>query len=363
MSPAQLAATNLTSSPQSTPAQPSSFADVVKTSIRSALEEDKAKQEVIIQRLPENNRDVADVHEICAKAEVIVKPTAVTRLGKSHPNRPRIVKVTSPSTFDARTFRFKVEESKATISDSFPNICCRPARTRDQQARHKTLGPEVYKLNQNAKSGLESFSLRPNGKRGCSNKAVKGLYLNARSIASVNKSRNKLVELRHLLSSFSAQILAISETWLTDAISDHEVLPDSFNVYRKDRSTTQPSKRGGGILLAIDTNIESNRRDDLENDFVIIVFEIICERRFKIAVILCYKPPDSDSASFNASLTTILDNVYREFQDVCMLGDFNLPAIDWRHPDRCSRATDSEFVCITQSHSLEQINFNPSNAI
>ncbi|ELU07438.1 hypothetical protein CAPTEDRAFT_209437 [Capitella teleta] len=289
--------------------------------------------------------------------------TTVTRLGKSHPNRPRIVKVTFPSTFDARTFRSKVEKSKATISDSFPNICCRPARTRDQQARHETLGPEVYKLNQNAKSGLESFSLRPNGKRGCNNKAVKGLYLNARSIASVNKSRNKLVELRHLLSSFSAHILAISETWLTDAISDHEVLPDSFNVYRKDRSTTQPSKRGGGILLAIDTNIESNRRDDLENDFVIIVFEIICERRFKIAVILCYKPPDSDSASFNASLTTILDNVYREFQDVCMLGDFNLPAIDWRHPDRCSRATDSEFVCITQSHSLEQINFNPSNAI
>ncbi|ELU12658.1 hypothetical protein CAPTEDRAFT_210230 [Capitella teleta] len=159
---AQLAATNLTSSPQSTPAQPSSFADVVKTSIRSALEEDRAKQEVIIQRLPENTRDVADVHEICARAEVIVKPTAVTRLGKSHPNRPRIVKVTFPSTFDARTFRSKVEESKATISDSFPNICCRPARTRDQQARHKTLGPEVYKLNQNAKSGLESFSLRPN---------------------------------------------------------------------------------------------------------------------------------------------------------------------------------------------------------
>ncbi|ELT97669.1 hypothetical protein CAPTEDRAFT_189389 [Capitella teleta] len=160
---AQLAATNLTGSPQSTPAQPSSFADVVKTSIRSALEEDKAKQEVIIQRLPENNRDVADVHEICAKAEVIVKPTAVTRLGKSHPNRPRIVKVTFPSTFDARTFRSKVEESK---------------------------------------------------------------------------------------------ILAISETWLTDAISNHEVLPDSFNIYRKDRCTTQPSKRGGGILLAIDTHIE-----------------------------------------------------------------------------------------------------------
>ncbi|ELU16651.1 hypothetical protein CAPTEDRAFT_189659, partial [Capitella teleta] len=140
------------------------------------------------------------------------------------------------------------------------------------------------------------------------------------------------------------------------------ILPDSFNVYRKDRSTTQPSKRGGGILLAIDTNIKSNRPDDLENDFEIIVCEIICKRRSKIAVILCYKPPDSDSASFNASLTAILDNVYREFQDVCMHGDFNLPAIDWRHPDRCSRATDSEFVCITQSHSLEQINFNPSNA-
>ncbi|ELU09907.1 hypothetical protein CAPTEDRAFT_198361 [Capitella teleta] len=117
---AQLAATNLTSSPQSTPAQPSSFADVVKTSIRSALEEDRAKQEVIIQRLPENTRDVADVHEICARAEVIVKPTAVTRLGKSHPNRPLALEDAFPS--DHKVLYFNVALSLPIVSKHTRNV-------------------------------------------------------------------------------------------------------------------------------------------------------------------------------------------------------------------------------------------------
>lgn len=162
---AQIAATDSATacSPQSTSAaDPKTFADAVKSSIRSALDEDKAKQEVIIQRLPENNNDKVDVDELCSLAEVAVKPTAVSRLGKPDPKRPRFLKATFPSIFDSRLFRAKVEESKEALSVSFPDVRCRPARTRDQQAIHKALSPEVFNLNKNAVSGT-SFSIRPNG--------------------------------------------------------------------------------------------------------------------------------------------------------------------------------------------------------
>jgi len=38
----------------------------------------------------------------------------------------------------------------------------------------------------------------------------------------------------------------LSETWLSEDITDHEVLPQPYTFYRKDRST-----RGGGVMLAI----------------------------------------------------------------------------------------------------------------
>ena len=51
---------------------------------------------------------------------------------------------------------------------------------------------------------------------------------------------------------------AITETWLNDDISDCELLPDEFTIYRKDRSSTNRGKRGGGVLLAIRKNIYSH---------------------------------------------------------------------------------------------------------
>ena len=43
-----------------------------------------------------------------------------------------------------------------------------------------------------------------------------------------------------------------SETWLSDFVFDHEILPVSFTIYRKDR----PS-RGGGILVAVSNVFDS----------------------------------------------------------------------------------------------------------
>ena len=44
----------------------------------------------------------------------------------------------------------------------------------------------------------------------------------------------------------SPDIIAVTETWLTDKILDNEILPSDYSIIRKDRHT-----RGGGVMLAI----------------------------------------------------------------------------------------------------------------
>ena len=50
----------------------------------------------------------------------------------------------------------------------------------------------------------------------------------------------------------SFDIICVCETWLSDFVYDHEVLPTNYVIYRKDR----PS-RGGGVLIAVSNSLHS----------------------------------------------------------------------------------------------------------
>jgi hypothetical protein len=146
-----------------------SFADVVSSSVRVALRDEKSKSEVVIAKLPEKKRDAKDVESLCKNISLTVKPTAVSRMGKEPKNdQPRPVKVTFPTPFDARVFMAKVSETKKQedCNETVTVIRCRPCRSQDEQKRHVALSAQVKKLNQEAAdSGHEgkSYSLRPTG--------------------------------------------------------------------------------------------------------------------------------------------------------------------------------------------------------
>ena len=81
--------------------------------------------------------------------------------------------------------------------------------------------------------------------------------MNARSLKSSNRKNHKINQLNNIVSLSECEVCAITVTCLNDDISDCELLPDEFTIYRKDRSSTNPGKRGGGVLLAIKRNIKS----------------------------------------------------------------------------------------------------------
>ena len=157
---------------------------------------------------------------------------------------------------------------------------------------------------------------------------INGFLLNTRSIKSVNSRRNKLAEFQSLVSIKNAMVICLTETWLTADVRDDEILPtDSYNIYRKDRDGH------GGVLTAVHTSINSKHRPDWVSDNdshnEIIAVEIRIPKLPKLALITFYRPPSDNSHECVANLEDTINKVKRSgFNNICLMGDFNLPNMD-----------------------------------
>ena len=97
-----------------------------------------------------------------------------------------------------------------------------------------------------------------------SNGFINYLLLNVRSLLS------KINDLSALPLMDSFDIVAMTETWLNDDFSDSELQRDGYNIFGFDRA----NRRGGGVLLAINSRLSCNRRCDLDLGVEMLVFEI-----------------------------------------------------------------------------------------
>ena len=177
-----------------------------------------------------------------------------------------------------------------------PNrLCSIWFTTQDKKSRKFNLPDDSYRYGlcfQIAKITSHTFMLillagdiatNPGPPQASNGYNIQCLYLNARSLI------NKTNELQTL--AIDIDLLAITETWLKPENLDSEILPgNDFNIHRRDRT----GRIGGGVLLAVRENIPSMRRQDLESSAEMLVCELRPESKKKIAVIVFYRPPDSD---------------------------------------------------------------------
>lgn len=141
------------------------------------------------------------------------------------------------------------------------------------------------------------------------------VLLNARSIV------NKIAELEELLFEYDPHVMAITETWLTDHITDAEIVPPTHRIIRRDRGS-----KGGGVALIV------------RNDVTCVILEtgldhesLWCRvklREFSTLIGVVYRPPTADE-SFMLELRQHLQKLYKPGLRVILAGDFNLPGIDW----------------------------------
>ena len=140
------------------------------------------------------------------------------------------------------------------------------------------------------------------------------------------KKRGEIVEFQGLVYGNNLDVVAVTETWLHNGYFDGEILSSSlYTVFRKDRGG---NKRGGGVLLAVKTDLLAHRRPDLEPpNSEILVCDFVSPNSFKITFCLCYRPPSC--SLFMDYFECLLVNLRETTGRICIVGDFNMPTIDW----------------------------------
>jgi Endonuclease-reverse transcriptase len=151
--------------------------------------------------------------------------------------------------------------------------------------------------------------------------------MNAQSVVG------KVNELNAVATEIEPDIILITETWCHTEIDNAFLSISGYEVQqdlRRDRNDTRDG-RGGGLLvytkqglkvLARDNNVEFNQYCSFEiNDTTLY---------------LIYRPPNGTQENM-AQLAKLVQNVEK---NAVMIGDFNLPGIDWaartaRPGERC----------------------------
>jgi exonuclease III len=142
----------------------------------------------------------------------------------------------------------------------------------------------------------------------------------------VNKSVNKLVELQNIVCTSESDIVGISETWLNSNVSDNEILSDSYNIYRRDRDSNCVQSRGGGVLIAVKKEIKSSLVFSSESKEILAI-EVNCTSANNLLLVICYRPPGSDTTQFVNEFYSVLSEQSRKYRLMCIIGDFNFPGI------------------------------------
>ena len=137
--------------------------------------------------------------------------------------------------------------------------------------------------------------------------------------------RNKWMELYTVACERRATVLAVTETWL----KEHDVTPgiilDRFSVHRNDRSVIP----GGGVAILIRKDITHLKLEvdvDLNNVQLCAITIILPETKVTIACI--YRSPGSTDLE-DQELIAALDLLVQRSGKLYIVGDFNLPDINW----------------------------------
>lgn len=143
-----------------------------------------------------------------------------------------------------------------------------------------------------------------------------------------------------LLFSSSQQfdIFALTETWLSENHFNSEMFDNQlFNVYRNDRCYhTTGLTRGGGVLIAVRSSVlsmqielPSSSNSSINIDQLIIRLDV--DNFHVVFLIISYIPPKSSFDVYKTHIDNCLSilNNLKENQHIIILGDFNLPFLNW----------------------------------
>lgn len=150
-------------------------------------------------------------------------------------------------------------------------------------------------------------------------KTLRLISLNFQSI------KNKVLETEVLVENSEPDIIFDTETWLNNNIFSAELLPSTYNIFRRDRADSYD-----GLLIAVKNDLWCTPI------FTSKDHELLCVRlqltREKSIIIGPYYRPPNTTCEDNARMAVAEMSKVRSDNpksDFWLTGDFNLPDIDW----------------------------------
>ena len=153
----------------------------------------------------------------------------------------------------------------------------------------------------------------------------------------------------------------LTETWLTNKVNDATVCPFNYNIYRSDRSS-----RGGGVAILFKNSLKVIK---VKNDSIStsnINFEYLCVdvifKKMKLRFCCVYLPPLSARCAL--TVQNVIKMIKMVFPKECsfyVLGDFNMPNIDWRIPSTDFNKPHECFLNFCTDNFLTQVIENPTH--
>jgi len=170
---------------------------------------------------------------------------------------------------------------------------------------------------------------------------------------------NKTTELHELLYNNDFNIIAVTESWLSSNISNGLLDPQgAFHVLRRDRTGTS----GGGVCAFVNSKLSSKPVDlvDASGLTEVLCFDLFLD--YVIRIFVVYRPTASSSIygsdifcakKYLSDTLDIIRNNINPIGPTVIMGDFNLPEINWS--DLTSPSYVGQLVCdFCMQHSFVQ---------
>ena len=186
---------------------------------------------------------------------------------------------------------------------------------------------------------------------------IKCILFNSQSLC------NKFSTLKYMLENDNFDILCITETWLKPSIPDSCFVNCSdFSVWRSDRTD---NVGGGACIITKNTSVIASPVivSKTTGHADVCAIDIHC-KNYNVRLINVYRPPRSttalESVESMKALVNCLVDLCNTSVSVILVGDFNLPDIDWSFPDVTENNYISRFNLFILRYAFEQFVKTPT---
>ena len=181
---------------------------------------------------------------------------------------------------------------------------------------------------------------------------------------------SKKQELAAVLQYVKPDIVCGTESWvcaiqpgkppINDHIKSLEVFPDSYEVYRSDRTTV-----GGGVFILVHKSLTSSEQPQLVTDCEMkwVKVNLKNEKDLLVGAFYMAERDQHDLNQLQRSLNLLTEDGSKQ-REVILAGDFNCPDIDWSTHTAHSSGQDNliqqTLVDISSSSLLSQVQHTPT---